>query len=150
MNFIPKRKLLTICFFLSVLVTVACLPAFGVQEEESPPSTSQEDVERFEEIQNQGREARIDAAVQENQTGADPRDFSLKWMPYYRSTDLENGLKQQDLTAFGTVPFSRRLGMFFEVPLAQYRDFSDVPGFPLASSSARESVSVSPVSSIPT
>ncbi len=43
---------------------------------------------------------------------------------------LENGLTQQDLTAFGTVPFSRRLGMFFEVPVAQYRDFSDVPGIP--------------------
>ena len=40
------------------------------------------------------------------------------------------GLTQQDLTAFGTVPFTPRLGMFYEVPLAQYRDFSDVPGFP--------------------
>jgi len=130
MNFIPKRKLLTSGFYLSVLVTVACLPAFGAQEEESPPSTSHEDVERFEEIQNQAREKRMDAAVQENKTGTDPRDFSLKWMPFYRYTELENGLTQQDLTAFGTVPFSPELGMFFEVPIAQYRDFSDIAGVP--------------------
>jgi hypothetical protein len=51
-------------------------------------------------------------------------------MPYYRYTKLENGLIQQDLTAFGTLGFSDRVGMFYEVPLGQYRDFSDVPGFP--------------------
>jgi hypothetical protein len=130
MSFISKRKLLTNCFFLSVLVTVTCSPAFGAQEEQVPPSASQEEVVRFKETKDLAREKRIDAAVQENQTGTDPRDFSLKWMPFYRSTNLENGLKQQDLTAFGTVPFSRRLGMFFEVPIAQYRDFSDVPGVP--------------------
>ena len=32
--------------------------------------------------------------------------------------------------AFGVVGFTPRLGMFYEVPLAQYRNFSDVPGFP--------------------
>jgi len=51
-------------------------------------------------------------------------------MPFYRYTELENGLTQQDLTAFGTVPFSPELGMFFEVPIAQYRDFSDIEGVP--------------------
>jgi hypothetical protein len=51
-------------------------------------------------------------------------------MPFYRTTTLENGLTQQDLTAFGTVPFSPELGMFFEVPIAQYRDFSDIAGVP--------------------
>jgi hypothetical protein len=51
-------------------------------------------------------------------------------MPFYRYTELENGLVQQDLTAFGTVAFSSRVGMFYEAPVAQYRDFSDVPGLP--------------------
>lgn len=37
---------------------------------------------------------------------------------------------QQDLTAFGTLRFNDRVGLFYEVPLAQYRDFSDVPGVP--------------------
>ena len=62
-------------------------------------------------------------------SGFQPR-FILKWMPFYRSTELENGLTQQDLTVFGTVPFSPELGMFFEVPVAQYRDLSDIPGIP--------------------
>ena len=51
-------------------------------------------------------------------------------MPYYRSTELENGLTQQDLTVFGTMGFSDRVGMFYEIPLAQYRDLSDVAGVP--------------------
>jgi hypothetical protein len=89
-----------------------------------------EEVEKYKEVEKAAKEERIEKAIQENQTGADPRDFSLKWMPYYRYTKLENGLTQQDLTAFGTVPFSPQLGMFYEVPVAQYRDFSDVPGTP--------------------
>ena len=51
-------------------------------------------------------------------------------MPYYRHSELENGLTQQDVTAFGTVAFSPVVGMFYELPLAQYRDFGGVPGFP--------------------
>jgi hypothetical protein len=65
-----------------------------------------------------------------NSTGTDPRDFSLKWMPFYRYTELDNGLVQQDLTAFVTVPFTTKLGMFIEAPVAQKRDFSDIAGVP--------------------
>jgi hypothetical protein len=95
-----------------------------------PVSSSNEEIVKYEEMREKAKEKRIDAAVQGNKTGADPRDFSLKWMPYYRYTELENGMTQKDLTAFVTVPFSPRLGMFLEVPVAQYRDFSDVEGFP--------------------
>jgi hypothetical protein len=62
-----------------------------------------EEVEKYKEVEKAAKEERIEKAIQENQTGTDPRDFSLKWMPYYRYTKLENGLTQQDLTAFGTV-----------------------------------------------
>ena len=127
MNFLPIRKLLSGFFFLIALATVVGLPAAVAQEQ---PSASEEEVAKLNELLDQAKEKRIDAAVQENKTGTDPRDFSLKWMPFYRFQELENGLTQQDLTAFGTVPFSRRLGMFFEVPLAQYRDFSDIVGVP--------------------
>ena len=72
----------------------------------------------------------IEAGVQQDQTGTDPRAFNNKWMPFFRSQELENGLKQYDLTAFGTVGFSPRVGMFYEVPVAQYRDFTDISGFP--------------------
>jgi hypothetical protein len=40
------------------------------------------------------------------------------------------GRIQQDLTAFGTEPFSGRLGTFFEVPVARHRDLSNMPGIP--------------------
>jgi len=130
MNFFPIRRLLSGFFFLIALVIVVGLPAAVAQEEQSSPSASQDEVVKLNELLKQAKEQRIDAAVQENKTGTDPRDFSLKWMPFIRYTELENGLTQQDLTLFGTVPFSPRLGLFFEVPVAQYVDFSDVPGIP--------------------
>jgi hypothetical protein len=130
MNSLPNCRLLSSFSLLFALVTVGGLPAAIAQEEQLPTSASQEEFENYEEMREKAKAKRIDTAVQENRTGTDPRDFSLKWMPFYRSTELENGLKQQDLTAFGTVPFSRRLGMFFEVPIAQYRDFSDISGIP--------------------
>ena len=130
MNFFPKCRVLSSFFFLFALFTFYGLPLAVAQEGQEQASVSQEDIEQFKELKSLTKEERVDAAVQENKTGTDPRDFSLKWMPFYRYTELENGLTQQDLTAFGTVPFSRRLGMFFEVPVAQYRDFSDVSGVP--------------------
>jgi len=130
MNILPIRRLLSGCCFLIALLTVVGLPAAVAQEEQTTSSISQEEIAEFKELLEQAKEQRIDTAVQENKTGTDPRDVSLKWMPFYRYTELENGLTQQSLTAFGTVPFSRRLGMFFEVPVAQYVDFSDVPGIP--------------------
>jgi len=90
----------------------------------------QQEIERFEDAKKAARQNRVEKAAKEDATGNDPRVFSNKWMPYYRTTELENGVKQQDLTAFGTMRFSDRVGMFYEVPLAQYRDLSDVPGVP--------------------
>jgi hypothetical protein len=117
--------------FLSLgVVTFLGLPAAEAQEEPDTLDVSPEQVDEFKEVRQAAKERRIEEAVEGNKTGTDPRDFSLKWMPFYRHTELENGLIQQDLTAFGTVPFLSKLGMFYEVPLAQYRDFSDVPGVP--------------------
>ena len=90
----------------------------------------QQEIERFEETKKAAKLERVEKAAEQDATGNDPRVFSNKWMPYYRYTELENGLKQQDLTAFGTLRFSDRVGMFYEIPLAQYRDLSDVPGVP--------------------
>jgi len=121
--------------FLSILFAVALatflsLPAAVSQEGMEQQTVSQGDIERLKEVRKATRNQRVEENVEGNKTGTDPRDFSLKWMPYYRSTELENGLQQQDLTALAVVPFSRTLGVFIEVPLAQYRDFSDVTGFP--------------------
>jgi hypothetical protein len=117
-------------FFLVALVAFCGLPVAVAQEEEEAQSVSQEAIDQHEELQELAKDQRIDAAVQQDGTGTDPRAFNNKWMPFYRSQELENGLKQSDLTAFGTVGFSSRVGMFYEVPLAQRRDFSGISGFP--------------------
>jgi hypothetical protein len=128
------RKLL----FLNVIVAmiIFCyLPATAAQENQGSSEVTQEDVEQYKEVKKAIKKDKVDTAVQADPTGTDPRSFSDKWMPYYRYTKLENGTIQQDLTAFGTLGFSPRLGMFYEVPLAQYRDVSDVPGLPAGSDS---------------
>ena len=100
------------------------------QEEQEQQDVSQEDVEKYKEVKKAAKKEKVEKAAKQDATGTDPRVFSDKWMPYYRYTELENGLTQHDLTAFGTFRFSDRVGMFYELPLAQYRDFSDVPGVP--------------------
>jgi hypothetical protein len=100
------------------------------QEELKQQEVSQVNVEKYEEVKKTAKKEKVEKAAQADATGTDPRVFSDKWMPYYRYTELENGLTQQDLTAFGTMRFNDRVGVFFEVPLAQYRDFSGVSGLP--------------------
>ena len=131
-----KKTSLKFLIFMSLSVAVVAflgVPVAVGQEDKDEESVTQEQIETFNEIKGAARSERIEEAVEGNKTGTDPRDFSLKWMPFYRYTELENGLIQQDFTALGTVPFAPKLGMFYEVPLAQYRDFSDVPGLPRAS-----------------
>jgi len=113
-----------------VVVTFYSLPATVAQEKQASKDVSKEEIEKYKEIKKAAKKKKIEKGVKEDQTGTDPRAFSNKWMPYYRYTELENGLIQQDMTAFGTLGFSPRVGMFYEVPLAQHRDFSDVSGFP--------------------
>lgn len=116
-----------------LILTVALIfpgTVFAQEPTQEEPGVEEEDIEKYEEVRKAAKEQRIDETAQQDQTGTDPRVFSNKWMPFYRSTELENGLTQQDLTFFGTMRFSNRVGMFFELPVAQYRDFSDVPGLP--------------------
>ena len=127
---VQKTACISNLLILLVAIAVTGLPAAVAEEGMEQQTVSQGEIERLKEVRKATRNQRVEENIEGNKTGTDPRDFSLKWMPYYRSTELENGLTQQDLTAFGTVPFSRTLGMFFEVPVAQYRDFSDISGVP--------------------
>ena len=52
------------------------------------------------------------------ETGTDPRDFAPKFMPYYRFTELENGLEQQEFVLFGMYAFAPKFAMTYEIPLA--------------------------------
>jgi hypothetical protein len=106
------------------------------QEKQEQQDVSKDEVEKYKEVKKAAKKEKVEKAAKQDATGTDPRVFSDKWMPYYRYTKLENGLTQQDLTAFGTMRFSDRVGMFYELPLAQYRDLSDVPGPPPAGTDA--------------
>jgi len=131
--------------FLFVLVTFYGLPAAVAEDTQNSQGAHQEeeiseldlekefselDLDKYKELKKAARVARVEKATEQDATGNDPRVFSNKWMPYYRYTELENGLEQHDLTAFGTMRFSDRVGMFYEAPLAQHRDFSNIPGVP--------------------
>ncbi len=117
-------------FLSAAAVTIFGLPAAVAQERRDPQEVSQEEIEKYRELKEAEKKEKVETAVQEDQTGTDPRAFSTKFMPLSRSTELENGLTQLDSTLFGTIGFSPQVGMFYEVPVAQYRDFSDVSGFP--------------------
>jgi hypothetical protein len=101
----------------------------AANEKGTESDISEDDIKKYKDVEKAAKKAQVKKAAKKDNTGNDPRVFSNKWMPFYRSTKLGNGLTQQDLTAFGTMRFSDRLGMFYEIPLAQYRDLSDVPGF---------------------
>ena len=63
------------------------------------------------------------------QTGTDPRDFANKFMPYFRYTELENGLVQKETVLFGLFALSPKMALTYEVPLAYERDISDTALF---------------------
>jgi len=112
---------------LPIALVLSCsLPA--VAQENIETNMSQEDIEKYEDLNKAANKERVLKQANQDKTGNDPRVFSNKWMPYYRQIELENGMKQKDLTAFGTMRFNDRVGMFYEIPVAQYRDFSGIPG----------------------
>jgi hypothetical protein len=67
--------------------------------------------------------------VSQDQSGNDPREFTSKFMPYYRYTELENNLEVQEFVAFGFFAFTGRFGMTYEVPVGKYVDYEDVDTF---------------------
>jgi hypothetical protein len=137
-----RRSLSSFFLLLLVGLFIGCQssPAPASQTTDDPPVASSEEtdesgvskaqVEKYQEVKKAVKEEKIEKLVEQDQTGNDPRAFGDRWMPYYRYTDLKGGVTQQDLTAFGSFGFNERLGMFYELPLAQYRDFSDVKGLP--------------------
>lgn len=66
-------------------------------------------------------------------TGTDPRDFSNKFMPYFRYTELENDVEVKELTLFGLYAFDPRFAMTYELPVAKNLDYSDLDAFKMGS-----------------
>jgi len=145
MKFPSRFVLLNSFTFLFLLATFFGLPVAAAQDTQNPQNVSQEeelsdlelekefselDLEKYKEMKKAARKATVLKVAKQDATGNDPRVFSNKWTPFYRYTELENGLKQQTLTAFGTMRFNDRVGMFYEAPLAMKTDLSDIPGVP--------------------
>ena len=145
MKFSSRFIVLNSFTFLFVLTTFFGLPLAAAQDAQNSQGVSQEeelsdtelekefselDLEKYKEMKKAARRATVLKVAKQDATGNDPRVFSNKWTPFYRYTELENGLKQQTLTAFGTMRFNDRVGMFYEAPLAMKNDFSDIPGVP--------------------
>ena len=57
-------------------------------------------------------------------TGNDPRDFAHKFMPYYRYSELENGMEIQDLTIFGLWAITKNFAFTYETPIARKFDIT--------------------------
>lgn len=68
-------------------------------------------------------------AQEGEQAGTDPRDFANKFMPYYRYTELENGLEQSELVMFGLIALSPKVALTYEIPVAYERDVSETALF---------------------
>ncbi len=69
------------------------------------------------------------SAEEVKQAGTDPRDFAPKFMPYYRYTELENGLTQTEFTLFGLIALNKRAAFTYEFKLGYGRDITDTDAF---------------------
>ncbi len=81
------------------------------------------------------------------QTGNDPRDFTSKFMPYYRYTELENGMKTQDFTIFGMWAMTKNFALTYETPVARKYDITETAacaGLPAARTKGATSNDVTP------
>jgi hypothetical protein len=58
-------------------------------------------------------------------TGNDPRNFTSKFMPYYRYTELKNGLVSDDLTIFGMWAITKNFALTYETSLGRKVDITD-------------------------
>jgi len=88
----------------------------------------------------------VPASAEGASTGTDPRDFAPKFMPYYRFTELENGLENQAFTLFGLHAFTPKFAMTYEIPLG-YKN--DVTGTALNDGNDRCGGSFSPGPGLP-
>ncbi len=71
------------------------------------------------------------AAAQEGSgevnTGNDPRDFASKFMPYYRYTELKNGMEADDLAIFGLWAITKNFALTYETSIGKQVDITGTP-----------------------
>jgi hypothetical protein len=116
-------------FFIATLFLPTSILA-QEKEQDSVKIMTQEIIDEYRALKKADRAAKVTAVTDKDGTGNDPRAFGTKWSPFYKSQELENGFTQQDVTMSGVYAVTPNFGVFYEMPLAQYRDFSDVEGYP--------------------
>jgi hypothetical protein len=128
---IELLKIFPSIILLLFLITFVSLPSkVYAQEETDSTKIAAEQLKKYNELKKAAKAEKIDKNVEKDGTGNDPRAFTDKWTPFYRIMELENGMTIQDLTPFGTIAFSETVGVFWEIPLARYHDYSDIEGLP--------------------
>ncbi|MHC5139807.1 MAG: hypothetical protein ACYSOF_07995, partial [Planctomycetota bacterium] len=121
-----KVKGIQFKLFISVLISLWLLPAITVADNTIPS------VENIFRMSLAGGTAADDVDLEErpgstgDQTGTDPRDFSSKFMPYYRYTELENGVKVNELSLFGMYAFTPKFAFTYEWSVVKDMDYSSV------------------------
>ncbi len=106
-----------------------------------------------------GAQAAGTNAAEAEGNGTDPRDLSAKFMPYYRYTKIENGLKSSEFTLFGLFPIpigewlfdepDYKWGVTYEFPALKYVDATKPVGNAIRSGAADFALSQGVSSSIP-
>jgi hypothetical protein len=113
-------------YTLMILIATLCFP-LGLLAQD----VSQDEIDKHNEVKKAAKMKAVTDVTEQDGTGNDPRAFANKWTPNYKYTELENGMVQQDVIGSGTIAFTDNLGVIFEVPVAQFRDFSEVEGLPV-------------------
>ena len=119
-------------FYVKAFFIVAIFLPSNIFAQEAPDSVkvAQSKIDDYNATKKAAKQEAVTSVTEQDGTGNDPRAFSNKWTPFYRFQELENGLIQQDVTAFGSLAFNDYVGLFYELPVAQFRDFSDMEGLP--------------------
>ncbi len=91
MNLLPRCRLQSRFFFLVALFTFYGLPVAIAQEEQDLPSSSEEEIEKYEEIQELAKQKRVDAAVQEIRLGPTRAIFLSSGCPFIDIRNWKTG-----------------------------------------------------------
>lgn len=114
---------LTICLLIAFAFLPFCLATALAQEMTEGEKAV---------LEGEAKEkAELEAEAEGDATGTDPRDFSPKFMPYYRYTELENDVEVNEFVLFGMYAFTPKFALTYEWPVAKKIDYSDVDEFKL-------------------
>jgi len=119
-------------FYVKAFFIVAIFLPSNIFAQEAPDSVkvAQSKIDDYNATKKAAKQEAVTSVTEQDGTGNDPRAFANKWTPNYRYTELDNGLKVQDINLSGTIAFTRNLGVIYELPAAKLMDLSEVEGLP--------------------